>query len=201
MYYPKSQVKTNLFTNGGEYALKSNNKEYVGYYWVTSTGKIYTGKTPTDLDIRELVVLNDIPLPVNAESTPNTALYDNDFSNSFYNAVKQVDTSKVLLIPSYYLPQPTPQDYQLGEFQRYFCKKSNEALYIETNKETFDKLIAQDPDWLWQLYQPFSLSWQISGDKETVAKTNRNIVLLTMNKFRLPQFNLYLRNDYLKFYK
>ena len=28
-YYPLSQVKTNLYTNGGEYMTQGNNEEYV----------------------------------------------------------------------------------------------------------------------------------------------------------------------------
>jgi len=29
MYYPKSQITTNLYTNGGEYALAKDNSEYI----------------------------------------------------------------------------------------------------------------------------------------------------------------------------
>ena len=38
-YYPKSQVKTNLYTNGGELIVYSTKEEYKGYYFETSTGK------------------------------------------------------------------------------------------------------------------------------------------------------------------
>ena len=52
-YYPKSQIKTNLYTSGGEYSLTPSNylspqNSYIGYYYRLSNGKIYTGKTPTD---------------------------------------------------------------------------------------------------------------------------------------------------------
>ena len=43
-YYPKSQVKTNLYTNGGELIVYSTKEEYKGYYFETSTGKKYAGK-------------------------------------------------------------------------------------------------------------------------------------------------------------
>jgi hypothetical protein len=45
------------------------------------------------------------------------------------------------------------------------------------------------------------MPWVISGDKLTVAKTNKNIVDLIMQRFNLPKFNMYLKNDYTKFYK
>ena len=48
MYYPKSQIKPNLYTSGNEYALESTpNNSYKGHYYKTSIGKSYTGKTPT----------------------------------------------------------------------------------------------------------------------------------------------------------
>jgi uncharacterized protein (DUF2147 family) len=45
MYYPKSQIKTNLYTNGGEYILSTSKIEYKGYYYKVSSGKLYSGKT------------------------------------------------------------------------------------------------------------------------------------------------------------
>ena len=38
-YYPKSQIKPNLYTNGGEYTLIDTGEIYKGYYFKTSTGK------------------------------------------------------------------------------------------------------------------------------------------------------------------
>jgi hypothetical protein len=48
MYYPKSQIKTNLFTNGDEYYISTNGESYKGYYYKTSNGQVFTGKTPDD---------------------------------------------------------------------------------------------------------------------------------------------------------
>jgi hypothetical protein len=48
MYYPKSQIKTNLYTNGDEYVIELTKSPYSGYYYLTSTGIAYTGKTPDD---------------------------------------------------------------------------------------------------------------------------------------------------------
>ena len=45
-YYPKSQVKTDLYTNGGQYVLSTTQEEYTGYYYEISTGQKYTGKNP-----------------------------------------------------------------------------------------------------------------------------------------------------------
>ena len=56
MYYPSSQIKTNLYTNGGEYVTKLNNEDYIGYYYETSNGKKYVGKTPTSKGQIELIL-------------------------------------------------------------------------------------------------------------------------------------------------
>ena len=64
-YYPKSQIKTDLFTNGKEFVRSDNDLPYVGSYWKTSNGEVFSGKTPND---RPYVELNPIPEPV--EQTP-----------------------------------------------------------------------------------------------------------------------------------
>ena len=41
MYYPKSQITPNLYTNGGEYILTNTGKDYIGYYYYTVGGTTY----------------------------------------------------------------------------------------------------------------------------------------------------------------
>ena len=56
-----------------------------------------------------------------------------DFSprdNYFYAYLKGENTNKLTILPTPYYPQPTEEDYKLGEFQRYFCIKSNELNVI-----------------------------------------------------------------------
>jgi hypothetical protein len=202
MYYPLSQITSNLYTNGGEYVYKSNQENYTGYYWKTSSGKIYTGKTPQDIPTSELISANSNPFnPVLQNSSIPVIINQNDFENTNYINVKSIDTSQIALTPIYFPTQPTQQDYQIGEFRRYFCKKTNEIQYIEISKDQFDLLIAKDPQILWQLYFPFFIPWDITGNKEQVARVNKNIVDLTIKNLRLPRFNDYLKNDYTKYYK
>jgi hypothetical protein len=207
MYYPKSQIVTNLYTNGQEYIIKSTSENYIGNYWKTSDGKFFTGKTPDDINIQELISFSDT-LPKNNLDTLNTSTQTPEASEVFvnspiiseYNKINsEFSTSKFL--PLSFNPQPTQDDYNLGEFTRYFCKKTNELIYIEINKDTYDKLLGQEPTYLWQLYTPFKYQWIISGDKETVYKTNEQITRYMITKFKFPAFNKFLREDYLKFWK
>jgi hypothetical protein len=199
MYYPLSQITSNLYTNGNEFVIKSNNSPYVGYYWKTSTEKYYTGKTPQDTPSEEIIP------SINKEGIKSPDVIDSyynqydDLVNNYINI-----TSSSLsppLPPVFSLTIPTQQDYQIGEFRRYFCKKTNEISYLEISKETYDKLIGEDPQILYQLYQPFNIPWRLTGDKEQVYKTNRNIVELTIKQQKLPQFDLYLKKDYIKYYQ
>ena len=125
-----------------------------------------------------------------------TFSYPNDF---YYRTYPKYDPKKTIL--PYYSPVlPTQQDYQIGEFRRYFCKKTNEIIYLEINLDTYNKLIGKSSTILYQFYQPFNLPWKIAGNKTQVYTTNKNIVELTMKQQSLPQFDLYLKKDFIKYY-
>ncbi len=66
MYFPKSQITPNLYTNGNEFVIETSKVPYVGYYFKTSNGKYYTGKNTSDRPNEELVFLTpqnqDYPL-------------------------------------------------------------------------------------------------------------------------------------------
>jgi len=196
-YYPKSQIKTNLYTNGGELVYALNLEPYKGYYYQTSDGKYFSGQTPNTPASQELI------LDTLAQSSPRveTPLSYVNYTQDSLNYINIINPNlSPIQIPVYIPTLPTQQDYQIGTFRRYFCKKTNEIIYIEINKNTFDKLISKDPQILWQLYFPFDLLWTLTGDKQQVAKTNRNITLLAQQQFNLPKLNLYLKEDYLKYY-
>lgn len=208
MYYPKSQIKTNLYANPGEFVNATTSEPYSGYYFEVSTGKFFTGKTPQDLPNIEIIRSSNLSeigstpkTDVFIESPTNTPTLPSQLFASEYNNIPGIPDLTFSNIPPYFATLPTEQDYQIGEFRRYFCKKSNETLYIEISKATFDLLINKSPDILWPLYNPFNLIWQITGDKEQVARTNKNIVDLTSVRLRLPKFGDYLNNNYLKYYR
>jgi len=205
MYFPKSQIQTNLYTNGGEFTTSLSiipYISYIGYYYKISTGKLYTEKSPTP---------TSVPLyPIPADNNPNT-----DWPNSPQDSPKEIQlnypyneeynkstTSSPLnrKLPLYSPTQPTLQDYTLGSFTRYFCKKTNELKYIEINKETHDKLKNRDPKIAWDLYEPQSIIWQISGDKEQTFLSNRNIIFQLEQRQKWYGFSIYLKEDYLKYY-
>ena len=97
-YYPKSQVKTNLYTKGGEFQLKSTKQKYSGYYWKNSKGEIFTKKSP-NVGGSELLEL----IPKTSTPSINTITYVE--GNNVYNSLKKVNIADSLLLPSYQLLQ------------------------------------------------------------------------------------------------
>lgn len=194
MYFPQSQITTGLYTNGGEFQIKNTGQPYIGYYFTTSTGISYTGRNQNDNPVLELETL------LNTSSTRTNSIEVITLIEPVYTALKQIKNIKIFK-PVYNPNVPTQQDYQIGEYRRYFCKKVNEIIYIEIDKTTFDKLVDQADDIQWSLYQPFDIPWNIVGSKEQVTKVNRDIVLLTMKNLRLPSFDQYLKFDFTKYLK
>ncbi len=75
MYYPKSQIKTNLYTNGGEFIIESTGDDYVGYYWKTSKDEYFTGKTPQDSFIQKLVIISVLSINQSPLLKPYSQIY------------------------------------------------------------------------------------------------------------------------------
>ena len=200
MYFPQSQITPNQYTNGGEFQIKSNGNPYTGYYFITSTNQYFTGRNQNDTPVNELTKIST-DASINALlASENTILPEViTITDYTYNNIV-AKPSTVLFKPIYNPNTPTQQDYQIGEYRRYFCKKTNEIIYLEIDKTTFDKLVAQSPDILWSLYQPFDIPWNLTGVKDQVATVNRNIVLLTMKNLSLPQFDAYLKFNFTKYY-
>jgi hypothetical protein len=199
MYYPLSQIKTNLHTNGGEFVISSTKENYIGYYFKTSAGEYFTGRNQNDLPNQPLTP-SDILSPPTSPVVESITVENINIFNVEYDILKNTDVNQTTLLPIYAPTIPTPQDYQVGEFRRFFCKKTNEIQYIEIDPKQYSLLTNKDSQILWQIYFPFNIPWSISGQVETAARTNKNIVELTMKQLKLPRFNDYLKNDYLKYF-
>ena len=203
MYFPKSQIKTNLYTKGNELYYSTDNREYVGFYFETSTGEYYTGKTPSDKPNTLLIKKqpqsnNNVPLDDSPSSIPQTK-QTSLWSIEYLRLNPQAQTSP--LPPTQFYPQPTPEDYSIGEFQRYFVKRTNEPKFIEINKTQYDKYLSKDPQVAYQLYIPFTIPWEISGDRNNVFNINKNTVERIEQRQQLWGLKSYFKDRYTQFYK
>ena len=193
-YYPKSQIKTNLFTEGGQLEIASSGEVYVGYYWQTSKNEYFTGRNPSD----------GVSMPLQIIATPpptKVSLLTYTNNNATYNKLKGANISETLNLPFYQKPSPTEEDYQIGSFKRYFCKKVNENLYIETTKNIYDKIKNKDKGYAFTLYQPFTLNWKISGNRRFVEQVNEQVTSITESQQKIEGLKEYLNFNYTEFYK
>lgn len=216
-YYPKHYIKTNLYTDGGEFYYKGTNTQYIGFYWKAANGRFFDGKTPQQTTNYEIVPIptfnedNDGSLLSTPSFYPKARLVTEgdapepmgrDEANIYLKLTSQENLAqKIRTLPTNDPALPTQQDYAMGEMRRYFCKKINEIQYYEINQEFASKLINKNPNVVWELYIPFNIPWEISGDENNVKITNRNIVVNISKKLNLPKFGDFIKHDYLKYYK
>ncbi len=216
MYIPKNRIKTNLYTSGGEYMIKKTNKEYIGFYHTLYTGKAYTGKTQNDKPIQELIVLKNIEEEIfkltaedqifqqyaeNWDEEVIPGQFQNMTDIRIYNNITETDISKTALTPQQSYPNPTEEDYSLGVFTRYFAVKTNQDIYLELDEKTYKKLIKKDSNWNWPLYECFSIQWTLVGQAVRVAQINKNQILIAEQRLKRLGFDVFLRKNYLKFYR
>jgi len=200
MYYPKSQVKINLYTKGGEYAILDSNTIYKGYYYETSNGEYFSGRTPNESPSFRLIKIN-----LNEPVTLSSFEFERD---NFYSLSGRYLQSTNLSFsqnppspPKQSYPVLTDNDYKLGEFQRYFLKKGNETKFIEISLEDYRKYVNRDRDVMFELYTPIQINWILTGEKEQVYRINQSIISRTEREQNLPGFTQYFRGKFTQFYK
>ena len=200
MYYPKSQVKTNLYTKGGEYVTSDSNTPYKGYYYQTSNGEFFSGRTPNETPSFKLIKVS-----LDNNILPSAFIFE---KNNFYSIEEGYANSTNLSfnqppppLPKQSYPIVTENDYKLGEFQRYFLKKGNETKFIEISLEDYRKFINRDRDVMFELYIPIQINWILTGDKEQVYKANQSIVARAERGQNLPGFTHYFKNNFTQFYR
>jgi hypothetical protein len=211
-YYPKSQIKTNLYTNGGEYYLVSNQQPYKGYYYVISGNSYLTGKTPEE-GKNQALTKTPPPTPEDTDGvfSSNQIIVQrksyesmdvgNIRNNQIYSITPKRSISSNRNIPTPSLPLPTSRNYKEGEFQRYFCRKTNELFYFEISQKTFSDLQNKRSTIAFDLYIPLSIPWSLTGNKEQVFATNKNIVTLKEKNENFYGFISYFKNNWLKYYQ
>tara|TARA_R110002126_G_scaffold22714_5_gene80598 strand:- start:16 stop:669 length:654 start_codon:yes stop_codon:yes gene_type:complete len=213
MYYPQSQIKTNLYTNGDEYVLSTTKENYKGYFYETSKGNKYTGKNPILPPNVLLIKLtsNSSLVDESPSTNPNQITLDDEHilpeeiqtnnrvaSKSYYTITN--NTYNTRFIPSPIQPQPTSKDYELDKFTRYFAKKNNELRYLEIDKQTHKSLTSSDIKIAWDLYSSITVIWSLTGEQDKVFLTNKNIVSLAERDNKWYGFTQWFRDNFLKYY-
>jgi hypothetical protein len=208
MYFPKSQITTNLSTNGKEFKIVNNDEFYTGFYFSTSDGRYYTGKTPQDgnnlLLIREET--RDSQLELTDSLSNNLNIIPPRILESYNNRSTLPDILESKNIISPVPPQgnivfPTEEDYETGEYQRYFLKHNINNIYLEVNQATYNNFFNLNPSVQYQLYTAIQISWILVGKPIEVYEINRNIVLLYERENNIRGFFNFFKGRYLKYFR
>tara|TARA_R110000772_G_scaffold44773_2_gene102957 strand:+ start:115 stop:975 length:861 start_codon:yes stop_codon:yes gene_type:complete len=200
MYYPKSQITTNLFTLGDEYVYVGTTQIYSGSYFKTSDGSAFTGKNPNNKPNNPIelssINLNDFqPFDTELEEFPNSY----DIINDDYYWAKGINQNEVTSIPKppiQITPLPSPNEYSIGEIQRYFTSKINEIKYTEINETQYTSFINNEPTVLSSLYIAFQLPWVITGNRSNAYNVNLKTVNRIQKNFKLQGFKSYFKGRY-----
>jgi len=206
MYFPNSQIETNLYSSN-EFVILETGQPYTGFYWTTSTGKYYAGKTPdsTQSTIELIKFKKNSASDISAaepslEETPQNQEYKFSTKTLSYLNLRGIDSPKAPRLPKYIPPSPTLNDYKVGEFSRYFCKKNSESLFLEISQKEYQQLKTKAKSIDFYLYTPFILPWAISGEQDKVALTNKNTVDYKEQRENLLGLSQYLKNNYLQLF-
>lgn len=200
MYFPKSQIITDLTTNGSEFILADSGKSYVGFYFSTYNNKYYTGKTPQD-GITSLL----IPISPPNKSNKNTlTIPSNPVISRNYNPPGYINSSSTPILPpppKSNIVLPTLGDYETGEYQRYFLNHNTTNLYLEINNHTYNNFKNKNKNSQYQLYKPIVINWVLAGKPIETYEVNKNIVSLYQKQNFLNGFSNFFKGRYLKYYK
>ena len=217
MYYPKSQISTNLYTSGNELENEFTGKNYIGYYFKTSNGTYQSGKTPQSPGSINLILqrnekgftspnlIKDNKLlnqSKNPDSSTNNELKPFYVNNPYFNISKVDYFSLNITAPLNSVIYPTESDYINNKFQRYFLRKANNPIFKEVNKQTYELYFKRDSSVQFDLYFPFKFLWTIAGkSKNEVANINYSILKLTEKRNEVSGLLTYFKNKLTEYYK
>lgn len=201
MYFPKSQIETNLFTNGGELRNTETLEEYKGYYFKTANEEYYSGKIPSSISNKLEKIRTNTVLPSNIESEPLPNTY-NITNRGYYLSQNLSDNEDIApTYPKFIYNPPTESDYENEKYYRYFLKKVNENIFIEINNEEYLKYKNKSPLVSYPLFTPLKLLWLIKGDKEFVFNKNQQSVNTIERNKKVFGLSSFLNNNFTLFLK
>jgi len=198
MYYPKSKIIANQYTAGEELVYLNTYIFYQGYYYIVADGRIYTGKNPNDGISKELQAIptgkqrntdnaevSTLNIQDLTEAEPSKLDYDDIRLNK---GIENPFTS--LIEPKYSLPNTN-----YPSFIRYFAKRTNGSVFIEINKDTYNKLASKDRLYNWPAYTVFTLPWTTAqASRSEIEAINTGIVYSTERSQKLYGLSQYITN-------
>ena len=199
MYSPKSKIIADQYTAGEELVYLKTDIFYHGYYYILANGRIFSGKNPNDglpqelqpvpaYTSRKVDSLNSVEI-----TTLNIQdLYEMEPSNLEYDQVRKKTLSQTA-VKSLIEPEYSSPNASYPSFIRYFAKRTNGSVFIEINKDTYNKLASKDRLYNWPAYTVFTLPWTTAqGSRAEIEAINRGIVYSTERSQKLYGLSQYI---------
>lgn len=211
MYFPKNKIKTGLYSNGGEFVYEDSKAPFSGFYYSLYNGTFFEGKSPTENNKKIIKASNPNIATSFPFSTPTISdsgsVLNKDFRidtslPSLQNKAIILPTGQIQNLPTSYYPKPSSFDYSIGQFLRYFCRKTNESVFLEINQNDYASLCNQNNNYVYSLYIPFKTYWLISGNYDKVVETNFKLVASIEKDLQVYGFSKFIERigGYDKFY-
>jgi hypothetical protein len=178
LYYASNTVESGLIALEGEFILQDTLEPYVGEYCIANATHL-TGTSPT---------------PESKELIPTLGPYGKKFKDE--NSVKYFQLTRKDFtnhtMPLIHYPTPDEEDYDKGQFQRFFVQKINEPTKLYEVDETQYKEVNRDNkvgiDK--RLYEKFEIQWMLVGsDAEFINRQN-----ISIQSKHNPGLDIYLQN-------
>ena len=199
MYYPKSKIIPDQYTNGDKLIYTSSKLFYTGHYHILANNQIFTGKNPTDGNPQLLIFPSQIDsrpqdiqdIPTITDEPENYTFGDSGFEYDLIRTKNNIQPpSTSLLEPKYSEPS-----VQYPSFIRYFVKRTNNSVFTEIDKSTFDKIVSKDKSYNWPMYVAFELPWTTGGaSTNSIYSINKGIVEMTEIRLKLHGLSNYITN-------
>lgn len=202
-YYPSFAVKTNLRTQGEDYALDGT--PYSGPFYETYNGEAYTGSDPTNGKnqlLKPLKLYNNSPFLRTQKLTNKVR---ETFAENSFNLQNVLNNSE----PQTYYPQPLESDYTKGYIIRYFIKKINSKGFVmEISPQEYTAFINGTVNYDVSYYQVVDILWKLTGPLNTVRISQYDIRagIIDTNKRLIENANKnflglveFIGDDYTKF--
>lgn len=165
LYYPKSSITENLFTNGREYMFDTG-VMYIGYYHRYDTGEVYTGPMWDPNSSVKLLPYTDI-----------TRFAKKSFENGreLIAFLKSDINTKKYSHPITSISTPSQDEYKRGYFYRYFAVKRNDPPVIrEINKDEYFNS-GNSGGLNTFLYKTGKIKWHLIGDEYDTTDSNGRV--------------------------
>lgn len=196
MYFPPSQIETNLVSNG-ELVFKTTKEPYYGTYFSTSTGKFYKG-SPNETVLLELIPLSVLAVQsaplresdknfvqnntVDSEPSSPDARFETFNSEVYSLLTKAPITPPIIDPPQFYFYNPSSDDLAIGYSMRFFAKKTTQLIYIEISNDTYNNFQDKSPKVAFNLYEVQPLVWYLTPPGELSLEESNLINVLEFEK-------------------